>query len=134
MRVLRECLLMNTKMTHDSSGPTVSVEMIITKPLVDYDLLEVQAETPRDVDPMLASQGFKDLIDDARVMLERELADQGLEIVQLTGAICHDQEAHRPGIWLVVGEKNATGKEMSADRQVRVAAAVEIVRSNLGLS
>lgn len=125
---------MNTKITHDSDAPTVSAELMIEKPLEDYDLLEVRAETPRDVDPMLASQGFKDLIDDARVILERELANHELEIVQLTGAICHDAKAHWPGIWLVVREKAAEGKEMSAEHQVRVATAVEAVRSSLGLS
>lgn len=125
---------MNTKLTHDSKAAAVSVELMITKPLEDYDLLRVEAETPREVDPMLASQGFKDLIDDARVILDRELAGQGLEVLQLTGAICHDQGAHRPGIWLVVGETKAAGERMSEERQARVAAAVERVRSNLGLS
>lgn len=121
-------------MIHDSNAPTVSVELMITKPLEDYDLFEVEAETPRDVDPMLASQGFKDLIDDARVILEREMADEGFEIVQLTGAICHDAKTHRPGIWLVIEDKNAKGKEISAERLSGVAAAVEVVRSSLGLS
>lgn len=125
---------MSTEMTHDSNAPTVSVELMINKPLEDYDLVDVEAKTPREVDPMLASQGFKDLIDDARGILERELAGQGLEIVQLTGAICHDGKAHWPGIWLVVGEESAAGKEMSAERRARVAAAVGAVRSSLGLS
>lgn len=125
---------MNTRTTHDSNAPTVSVELMLEKPLEDYDLHKVEAQTPRDVDPILASQGFKDLIDDTRVILERELADQGLEVVQLTGAICRDENVHRPGIWLVVREKSATGKEMSAECRARVAAAVEAVRSGLGLS
>lgn len=125
---------MSTQLTHDSNGPAISVELMIKKPLEDYDLLDVEAETPRDVDPMLASQGFKDLIDDAHVILDRELAGQGLVIVQLTGAICHDAGTHRPGIWLVVREKSAAGKQMSAEHQARVAAAVEAVRLGLGLS
>lgn len=125
---------MSTKITHDSDAPAVSVEFVITKPLEDYDLFEVEAETPRDVDPILASQGFKDLIDDARAILDRELAGQGLEVVQLTGAICHDAKVHRPGIWVVVREKSVAGKQMSLERQARVAAAAEAVRSTLGLS
>ncbi|HEV2421842.1 MAG TPA: hypothetical protein VGS59_09060 [Candidatus Acidoferrales bacterium] len=125
---------MSTKITHDSDAPAVSVELVITKPLEDYDLFEVEAETPRDVDPILASQGFKDLIDDARAILDRELAGQGLEVVQLTGAICHDAKVHRPGIWVVVREKSVAGKQMSLERQARVAAAAEAVRSTLGLS
>lgn len=125
---------MSTKTTRDSDAPTVSVEIMIEKALEDYDLLEVEAPTPRDVDPMLASQGFKDLLDDARAILERELAGRGFEIVQLTGAICHDESVHRPGIWLVVEEKDASGRQMSQEGQAHVAAAVESVRSNLGLS
>jgi hypothetical protein len=119
---------------HDGNAPTVSVEIMIKRALEDYDLADVGAPTPRDVDPMLASQGFKDLLDDARTILEREFAGRKLEIVQLTGAICHDQSVHRPGIWLVVEEKSVSGKQMSQEGQACVAAAVESVRSNLGLS
>lgn len=125
--------MMNTKATHDSNTPTASVEIMIKKPLEDYDLFEVEAQTPRDVDPMLASQGFKDLLDDARAILEREMNGHGLEIVQLTGAICRDAKVHRPGIWLVVREQNAANKEMSGEARVRVTAAVEMVRSSLRL-
>jgi hypothetical protein len=124
---------MSTKATHDSNTPTASIEIMIRKPLEDYDLVEVAAESPRDVDPMLASQGFKDLLDDARVILERELRGRGLEIVQLTGAICRDGNEHRPGIWLVVRE-NTGQKEMSAEARTHVAEAVEAARSSLGLS
>lgn len=121
---------------HNNETPTFSVEIVIKKPLEDYDLLEVEAPTPRDVDPMLASQGFKDLLDDARAILERELEGRGLEIVQLTGAICRDGDIHRPGIWLVVAENGASpkNKEISPEAHARVAGAVEAVRSNLGLS
>lgn len=125
---------MSAKITHDVNAPMASVEMVIQKPLEDFDLFEVEAETPREVDPMLASQGFKDLLDDVRAMLERELAGRGLEIVQLTGAICHDQNVHRPGIWFVVIETGASRKEMSAEARARVAAAAESVRSSFGLS
>lgn len=126
--------MMSVRAIHDSSTPTASVEIVIRKPLQDYDLLEVEAETPRDVDPMLASQGFKDLLDDARAILEREISGRELEIVQLTGAICRDEKVHRPGIWLVVRETDTARKEMSAEGRRNVAAAVEAVESNLGLS
>lgn len=126
--------MMSVRATHDSNTPTASVEIVIRKPLQDYDLLEVEAETPRDVDPMLASQGFKDLLDDARAILEREISGRELEIVQLTGAICRDEKVHRPGIWLVVRETDTARKEMSAEGRRNVAAAVEAVESNLGLS
>lgn len=124
---------MSARVTHDHNAPTASIELMIQKPLEDYDLVEVEAETPRDVDPMLASQGFKDLIDDARGILERELSGSGLAIVQLTGAICHDSGVHRPGIWLVIEEKNAASKQMSAEARVRIDRAVQAVQSGLGI-
>jgi hypothetical protein len=49
---------MAIKITHDTDAPTASIEFMITHPLPDYDLEEVEAPIPRDVDPMLASQGF----------------------------------------------------------------------------
>lgn len=125
---------MGIKISHDANAPTASVELMITRPLEDFDLIEVEAPVPRDVDPMLASQGFKDLLDEARSILEREFKGNGLEIAQLTGAICRDQNVHRPGIWLVVREANVAGKEMSPGARTKVAAAAEAVRAGLQLS
>jgi|ERR1700674_3843257 hypothetical protein len=124
---------MTIKISHDTGAPSASVELMITRPLPDYDLDEVEAPIPRDVDPMLASQGFKDLLDEARGILDREMAGSGLEIAQLTGAICHDKAVHRPGIWLVLRERGANG-EMSASARGRVANLAEKLRSSLGLS
>ena len=84
---------MLAKISHDSGAAAASVEIMITEPLPDYDLLEVEAPVPRDVDPMLASQGFKDLLDEVRSFLEAVLPGSELEIAQLTGAICHDQRS-----------------------------------------
>src|SRR6202162_2784753 len=95
---------MLAKISHDSGAASASVEIMLTEPLPDYDVDEVEAPVPREVDPMLASQGFKDLLDEVRSILDRELAGSGLEIAQLTGAICHDKNVHRPGIWLVLPE------------------------------
>ena len=125
---------MAIKISHDANTATASVELMITRPLEDFDLTEVEAPVPRDVDPMLASQGFKDVLDEARAILEREFKGNGLEIAQLTGAICHDHNVHRPGIWLVVRETKVAGKEMSPEARTRVAAAAEAVRAGLGLS
>jgi hypothetical protein len=124
---------MTTKISHDAGAPTASVELMIRRPLPDYDLEEVEASIPRDVDPMLASQGFKDLLDEARGILERELAGTGLEIAQLTGAICHDGGVHRPGIWLVLRERGAA-KEISASAREHVAKIAETLRRSLQLS
>lgn len=108
---------------------------MITKPLPDYDLEKVEASIPREIDPILASQGFKDLLDEARSVLDRELAASGLEIAQLTGAICHDHNVHRPGIWLVLRESRvSTGQAMSAAARATVASIAETLRTNLGMS
>jgi hypothetical protein len=124
---------MAIKISHDTGAPTASIELMITRPLPDYDLVEVEAPIPREVDPMLASQGFKDLLDEARGILERELPGSGLEIAQLTGAICHDGGVHRPGIWVVLRERG-TGKEMSPSGRAHVAKIAESLRKNLQLS
>ncbi len=126
---------MVAKITHDANGPTAGVELPITRPLPDYDLLEVEAHVPRDVDPILASQGFKDLLDEARVILESALAGSGLEIAQLTGAICHEGGVYRPGVWLVLREQRAdASRTMSPEARARVAAVAEDLRTRLGLS
>jgi hypothetical protein len=124
---------MAIKITHDAGTPTASVEFMITQPLPDYDLEEVEAPIPRDVDPMLASQGFLDLLDETRTLLDRELPAANLEIAQLTGAICHDKSIHRPGIWLVLRECGSS-KEMSAAAMKQVAQIAETIRSTFGLS
>jgi len=124
---------MAIKITHDAGKPTASVELMITRPLPDYDLLKVEAAVPREVDPLLASQGFKDLLDEARSILERELGAANLEIAQLTGAICRDHNLHRPGIWLVLRERGA-GAEMSTLASQRVAAIAENLQKTLQLS
>jgi hypothetical protein len=125
---------MAIKIAHDADAPTASVELMISRPLPDYDLDKIEAAVPREVDPILASQGFKDLLDEVRSILEREFADSGLEIAQLTGAICHDKNIHRPGIWLVVRESGASVREMSPAARNRVAVVVESLRRTLHLS
>jgi len=124
---------MTIKITHDAGAPTASIEFMITNPLPDYDLEEVEAPIPRDVDPMLASQGFKDLLDETRTVLDRELPAANLEIAQLTGAICHDKSVHRPGIWLVLRERG-TSKEMSAAAMKQLHHVAETIRSTFNLS
>jgi hypothetical protein len=118
----------------DTNQPSTAVEIPIHQPLPDYDLEEIEAPIPRDVDPMLASQGFLDLLDEARGILKSALAPAGLELVQLTGAICGKAGLHRPGLWLVLRESGAApGKPMSAAAQQRVAAVAEQLRTQLQL-
>jgi hypothetical protein len=126
---------MTVKISHDAGKPTSSIEWMITKPLPDYDLDSIEAAVPREVDPMLASQGFKDLLDEARSLLDRDLAGSNLEIAQLTGAICHDKNVHRPGIWLVLHERGTgVDREMSVAARERVGAIAESLSKHLQLS
>jgi hypothetical protein len=126
---------MSFKITHDANSPTTSIELMINRPLPDYDLEEVEAAVPREIDPILASQGFKDLLDETRSVLEHELAGGGLEIAQLTGAICRDHSVYRPGIWLVLRETGvAPGEAMSSGARARIAAHADRLRVNLQLS
>lgn len=110
----------------DKDRPSVAVEIPLQKPLPDYDLEEVEQPTPRDIDGILVSQGFRDLVDDARGILTDLLAnppplpngshlvDLGLtgglphfEIAQLTGAICPGEDVYRPGLWIVLNDDKA---------------------------
>jgi hypothetical protein len=122
-----------TKISFDAGSPTASIELMLTKPQPDYDLLEVEAAVPREVDPMLASQGFLDLLDEVRALLHREAAAHHLEVVQITGAICHDHAVHRPGIWIVLREKGQT-KEMSPKARQDVAKIAESILCTFFLS
>jgi hypothetical protein len=104
----------------DHNQPSVAIEIALEKPLPDYDLEQVEQPTPRDIDALLVSQGFRDLVDDARGVLTELVANppplrnishfQDLEltevphfeIAQLTGAICPGDELYRPGVWIVL--------------------------------
>jgi hypothetical protein len=124
---------MSITIRFDKGAPTASAELMIKKPLPDYDLAEAEAAVPREVDPMLASQGFKDLLDEVRAILASELAAGDLEIAQVTGAICHDVSVYRPGIWLVLRERGKDG-DMSEAARERVTALAEKLREDLNLS
>src|SRR5258708_24587171 len=98
---------MRVRILPDAGAPTAAVELTITRPLADYDIEEVEVSIPREVDGILVSQGFRDLVDDARNVLEDLLRGTGLEIVQLTGAICPAGGVYRPGLWLVLCQQGA---------------------------
>jgi hypothetical protein len=124
---------MPLKIIPDADKPSVAIEIPLEKPLPDYDLLHLDQPTPRDVDGILVSQGFRDLVDDARgVLLEilcahhktiaeesRDLTDLELtpetphpmEITQLTGAICTQDEIYRPGLWIVLKDNHVPSNQ-----------------------
>ncbi len=120
---------MATRITPDHDQPSVAIEIPLEKSLPDYDLEQVEQPTPRDIDVLLVSQGFRDLVDDARGVLTELVADPpalpndsnlvdldlsvvpDLEITQLTGAICPgDYGVYRPGLWIVLKDKKFPAK------------------------
>ena len=122
---------MAMRIVPDEGKPSVAIEIPLEKPLLDYDLEQTDQPTPRDVDGILVSQGFRDLVDDARGVLMELLAHEpaqprtsqgtnldlthtaarSLEVTQLTGAICPgDDEVYRPGLWIVLRDPHANPK------------------------
>jgi hypothetical protein len=116
----------------DENQPSAAIEIPLEKALPDYDLEELEKPTPRDVDGILVTQGFRDLVDDARGILTELIAapptqhhssgalleidmttpkPHRLEITQLTGAICPtEDEIYRPGLWIVLLDPAARPK------------------------
>ena len=121
---------MALRIVPDENQPSAGIEIPIEKPLKDYDLEDIEQPTPRGVDKILASEGFRELVDDARgVLMEilaeppepilKEIADLNLpspsehplEIAQLSGAIYPDDgDVYRPGLWIVLRDNHAKAK------------------------
>jgi hypothetical protein len=142
---------MSLRIVPDDNQPSASIEIPLSKPLPDYDLEQLDQPTPRDVDAILVSQGFRDLIDDARGVLMDLLAHPpyqanspehanldfthstptALELTQLTGAICPgDDEVYRPGLWIVIHDPHGKPRTtLPAATQQRIATiAAEFVK------
>jgi len=139
----------------DENKPSAAIEIPLEKPLPDYDLEELEQPTPRDVDGILVTQGFRDLVDDARGILTELIATppteqhvgkgvleidlaarpHALEITQLTGAICPtDDEVYRPGLWIVLLDPAARPKSSLPEptlRRISVIAAELVKRLQL---
>ena len=126
---------MAIRIAADKDQPSVAIEIPIENPLPDYDLEQIEQPTPRDIDALLVSQGFRDLVDDARGILtelicnppplpnDSHLVDLGLshvpdfEITQLTGAICPgDDGVYRPSLWIVLKADRKTPAKQSLGR------------------
>jgi hypothetical protein len=138
---------MSIRVIPDQDQPSAAIEISLSTPLPDYDLLQLEQPTPRDVDAVLVSQGFRDLVDDARGVLMDLLAHPpyqanspehanldfthsaplALELTQLTGAICPgEDEVYRPGLWIVIrdphGKQNTTLPSATQERITAIAA------------
>src|ERR1700724_2815302 len=135
---------MSIRIVPDEDQPSASIEIALEKSLPDYDLEEVEQPTPRHVDAILVSQGFRDLVDDTRGILMDLLAqphphhagfdlppDPPLVLAQLTGAICPgNDEVYRPGLWIVLQDPHATPRTAlpSATRERIATIAAELTK------
>jgi hypothetical protein len=144
---------MSIRLAPDKDAPSVAVEIPLQKPLPDYDLEQIEQPTPRDIDAILVSQGFRDLVDDARGILtdlvahppalangshvlNLDLSDNShFEIAQLTGAICPgDDEVYRPGLWIVLKDTKAPAHHSLGEVALEhVRAAIDELVKRLGL-
>jgi hypothetical protein len=121
---------MSIRISPDQNQPSAAIEISLERPLPDYDLDQIEQPTPRDIDVILVTQGFRDLVDDARGVLTELLSHTGLEIAQLTGAICpSNDEVYRPGLWIVLRDPHARPKTtLPAATQDRISSiAAELV-------
>jgi hypothetical protein len=127
---------MTIRIVPDENQPSAAIEIPLEKPLPDYDLHELEQPTPRDIDAILVTQGFRDLVDDARGVLTDLLSGTGLEVNQLTGAICpDDEEAYRPGLWIVVRDTHAAqSRGLSPEARTRISAGAEELVKRLQLA
>lgn len=141
------------RISADKGRPSVAIEIPLIKPLPDYDLEQMEQPTPRDIDGILVSQGFRDLVDDARGVLTELVANpHGLpnhagcfdldltqipdfEITQLTGAICPgEDEVYRPGLWIILKDRKSNQKNHLSEaalEQVRIIMLELLKRLNL---
>jgi len=136
----------------DKNAPSVAIEIPLETPLPDYDLEELEQPTPRDVDAILVSQGFRDLVDDGRGILtdlleHPPLVPGGLnglsldltgnphfEIAQFTGAICPGDQVYRPGLWIVLKDPKSPPKQPLGEVKLEHARAIiEALVRKLGM-
>jgi len=145
---------MSLHISPDKNQPSAAIEIPLMNPLPDYDLHQIEQPAPRDIDALLVSQGFRDLVDDARGVLTELVAkppplpnssllvDLDLtqiphfEIVQLTGAICPgDDEVYRPGLWIILRDVMAPQKQSLGEIALdHVRVIIETLVQRLGLA
>jgi hypothetical protein len=145
---------MSLRISPDKNQPSVAIEIPLEQPLPDYDLHQIVQPTPREIDALLVSQGFRDLVDDARGVLTELIANPPplpnssllvdldltqiphFEIVQLTGAICPgDEEVYRPGLWIILRDVMAPQKQSLGEIALEpVRVIIETLVHRLGLT
>lgn len=115
---------MAIRVVADEKQPSAVIEIPLEKPLPQYGLEQPDRPTPREVDAILASDGFRELIEDARTAMMDLLAQlpfesgskqinfgsetPAFEVKQFAGAICPAGDAvYRPALWIVLRDSHA---------------------------
>ena len=126
---------MPARIVVDEDQPSAAIEIPLKEPLPDYDLEQLEQPTPRDVDAVLVTQGFRDLVDDARGVLTELLDGSGLEIGQFTGAICPgDDDVYYPGLWIVLRDPRGNPRAaLPPAAQERITSVATELLKRLGL-
>lgn len=110
-----------------------SVEFMIRNALPNHGLTRIEAQERSEIQPVIVSQEFKDLVEAVRAAFEKELAGGKFGIARVSGIVCHDVSVYRPGILLIVQEKGRDATINEAGRE-HITAAAETVRERLGIS
>lgn len=117
----------------DRAKPMASVEFTIQDALPEYEVNEPQAGERSQIEPVLHARGFRSLIEAIRSAIEEQLSGSSFEVLRISGIVCHDVDVYRPGILLLLRERD--GKETIGEQgRKRVTTAAEAVREKIGLS
>jgi hypothetical protein len=116
----------------DRAKPMASVEFMIDSALPDYRLKKPEAQERSHIQPVIASPGFKELVEAVRAAFAQELAGGKFEVLRISGIVCRDVDVYRPGILLIVEEQGNKGTIREAGRE-RITAIAEAVRERMGI-
>ncbi len=133
---------MTIRIAPDKDQPSVAIEVPLQKEIPEYGLNQIEQPTPRDIDALLLSKGFRDLVDDSRGVLMELLANPSnlgrnsdssnlhlanlpdFEITQLTGAICPGDDVYRPGLWIVLRDRKSPPRQGLQESKLECARAI----------
>lgn len=110
-----------------------SVEFVVRKAPPNYPLTKTVVEDRSEIQPVLSSLEFKALVDGVRSAFETEVADGKFEVLRVSGIVFHDVNVYRPGILLLLQEREREGTIPEKGRE-RVTAVAEAVREQLGMA
>lgn len=117
----------------DRQKPMASVEFVVRKAPPNYPLTKTVVEDRSEIQPVLSSLEFKALVDGVRSAFETEVADGKFEVLRVSGIVFHDVNVYRPGILLLLQEREREGTIPEKGRE-RVTAVAEAVREQLGMA